>query len=224
MMMRGILLMLLSFVLLAKVQASEWDHCLLQASNYGNGSGVSLFDKNCYEQTKQRAEKRTTYLGEDYSVYAADNIITVERKNDSKVNTLLTGETTRLSQIKSITVNEDNNELYVLIGDGIIYSYSLDLLGNVAPMRVIKTEEVFGAVEILYYDNKIFVLNPEAQNVIAFSKMANSEAQRKYQKLDLKLRKDSLGSGLVSIDRDDNNLGNIFVTYQNNKTSVIFSQ
>lgn len=216
--------MLLSFVLLAKVQASEWDHCLLQASNYGNGSGVSLFDKGCFTQTKEKASQRTTYVGEKYSVYGSDGIIIVERANGSQINTLLTGETTRLNQIRSITVNEDKDELYVLVGDGIIYYYSLNLLGNVAPMRVIKTEEIYGASEIAFIKDKIFVLNPEGQSVLAYSKMANSEAQRKYQKLDLRLRKENLGLGLKSFSKEENDMVTLYVTYQNGKSTAIFSE
>ncbi len=216
-MIKRIVITTFSLLICFSSGAESWDHCSLQVSHFGSGNGKSVFDDSCRELVKKSSPNEAQYIGKNFSVYAYENVVVVEKKNGSKLNTLLAGEMTRLRNISSITVDEDKAELYVLLSDGIVHFYSLNMLGNVAPMRVLKTDEVYGAKDILVHGGLLYILNPKSSKVIAYSSKANSEAPKSLTDMSIKLRKEQLNpnpKSLKIVERK-NQESFVVVTFEN---------
>lgn len=169
--------------------ADEIAMCEKEAMKFGDGNGRDSIPEECskvfFEKGNEKLKKKSS--DGKVSVHALKNIIFVKDPGSKmKGQNIIAGKYTELNDIVSIALDEKNKEIVVLDKSGDIFFFSSVITGNVAPLRIIKHDDLEGAVEIKLLPEKdqIAILNSEGNVYLHFSRLANIHAPEGKKKLE----------------------------------------
>jgi len=172
---------LLSFSVLAQ---SVTD-CLNAFNKLGDGSGNDLVPSYCIEEIQQLNDThlKATYSDEnkDLVFSAYKNAIIMEDRKLNKVF-VTSGESTLLKDISKIYYDHKNDELFVFDKNlESVLVFNTLIPGNVAPYRVIHTDETIHIIDMIVKDSKLYLLTANKE-LVSFDREINSKAREGYRK------------------------------------------
>jgi hypothetical protein len=166
----------LTFFFLFSIQAEDLGVCQLMASDYGNGMGDDLVPNECFELVK----KKISIESENFEVYGHEKIIYVvdkRKKEDEKGRVqLLAGEYSTLKDLKKMAIDDKNEELFIYdYGSLSIKVFNLKILGNVSPIREIKSQYTrdISEIKIDSKEEKVGLVQEGDESIIHYSRLAN---------------------------------------------------
>jgi hypothetical protein len=188
----------------AQMTFAEEVVCTDEAEFYGNGEGKDELNLSCIDLIKKNAvlSARVESTKLKIKFYGHKNIIVADRvftkKIDDKevtknITDVIAGSSTELKSVKAMVIDEVNEELVVLDKSGDIYFFTSKFSGNIAPLRILKNREIVDAesVSINSEKNEVIVNIPKRKKRFIFSRLANVNAPKDKQKLEV-LRKEDL--------------------------------
>lgn len=155
--MKCLILLLLSFNAFShEVLVRE---CTQAAHRYGNGEGDDYIRKDCFDWVKEVKSDHSSYsVPEKIQVMGHENIIFISEFKEGKyLSHIIAGVSTGLHKVKALHLNLEARELYVLQGRELLV-FSIDITGNVGPMRRWTSPEILRAERISY--------NPESDELV----------------------------------------------------------
>lgn len=168
----------------------EISSCQKQANEYGNGKGDDYISEQCQNSFKGMANslaiKKTKGL--KITFYGHRNMLLLEKNIDTAITTLITaGSSTKLKAIKTLAVDEKNQEVIVLEESGDVLFFTYKLAGNIAPYRILKHKDLVGASELVVDNIKdqIIVYNNKTNKILFFSRLANVNGRKEKQFLNI---------------------------------------
>lgn len=157
--------------------------CEKAASSYGNGEGVDVIPSECKELVEKLAGPNAKREFKNASVKVAGY------KNLLYVNgQIFAGEYTMLQDVIAVSWNEGTSEVAVLEKSGDVLVFNSKIAGNVAPLRVIRHQDLDGATDIKFLPAKdeIAVHLKGKSEVLTFSRMANFYGREGNKKLNVR--------------------------------------
>ncbi len=148
----------------------SYGQCEKAASAYGNGEGPDHIPAECKGLTQKFASSNAK------KVYPKSKVEVVGYKNLVYFNDFIfAGEYTMLRDVIAVAYNEQTAEIAALESNGDVLVFNAKIPGNVAPIRVIRHQEIDGASDVSFLSSKdeIAVHIPLRQEVLTFSRMAN---------------------------------------------------
>ncbi|MBL7664724.1 MAG: hypothetical protein JNM93_06290 [Bacteriovoracaceae bacterium] len=157
--------------------------CDAEIERYGNAQGHDKISTECLNLYRNLAPtncQKYSALGEMKAI-AADGIFILEDNPTMSVR-YSAGSEAQVGSCTSLAIDPIFVEVAILDASrGEIAIYNAQIMGNVAPRRIIKSEYLIDATDLEYQNDKILVLNKQQQTLFSFSRLANStlpEAKR----------------------------------------------
>jgi len=194
--------------------------CSNQLEKYGFGIGLKDISNDCYDSLKEGISQKLIYTNEDEKIEIVGKLNAILIKNlETKQFNITAGKTTKLKSIIALEYNKDHKEIYVLDSDGSeVKTFPSDMQGSISPRRVLRTEQLIGAIDIAVKDNYIYVLNAKDNTIYVYHREASYHRREQYQKLDLVTSYENLPDQLNSIEIKDENL---IIKYNDSKDAKI---
>ncbi|MGE3610424.1 MAG: hypothetical protein AB7I27_12615 [Bacteriovoracaceae bacterium] len=183
-----ILIFLIVVTINSVLASSELASCEAEILKFGDGSGRDKISSQCINLYLAKALPLgiEESLDEKWKVVGFHNMLVIAKKDKSiSERDLIAGSNTELSGIVAVTLDEAHQEIAVLLNSGDILFFSSRILGNVAPLRVIKSKELEGAVDLAINPNtnQVIVLNQKSQSLLFYSSKANIHAHTEKKNL-----------------------------------------
>jgi hypothetical protein len=185
--------------------------CEDEAVRFGDGHGEDLISQKCYLEFKNLVpdkSKKNTANGL-HTVFGYRNLIVIEKK-DSKgaiidVN-VIAGVSTLLVAIQAVSIDEKNNEIVVLEASGDVLFFSSILTGNIAPFRILRNKELYGATNLVTDSNKdeVIVYLPSAGQLLFFSRTANFHGRKGKKNLNVLRSFEDISAAINKMSIDNN--------------------
>jgi hypothetical protein len=189
---------------LAQMTFAEEVVCSDEAEFYGNGEGRDELNPNCIQLIKKNATTSAQAESTKFKVkfYGHKNIIIADRVFTKKIENkeivknvtdVIAGTNTEIKAVKTLAIDEINEELVVLDKNGDIYFFTTKFSGNIAPLRILKHKDILEAdsFSIDSQKNEIIVNVTKYKKRYVFSRLANINAPKDKQKLEI-LRKEEI--------------------------------
>jgi hypothetical protein len=176
MMISYIFTFLFSFSTLADSQLAL---CEKEAHKFGSGLGQDKIPADCIEHIEKIADQRHRTISKDkrVSIYGLRNMIVIKDPTSRiKGQNVIAGKYTELEDIKEILLDEKNDEIVVLEDSGDVLFFSKIVTGNVAPKRILRHESLESVTAIRLYQDEIFALDSQNNELLIFSRDANIHA------------------------------------------------
>lgn len=188
MMIRNVLLLTLLFSHYAYAVSTQ--ECIQLHGQLGN-YGISEKDisPKCYSLFKSETTAKAIHqdVASNREVVVFKNTIYLKDLNSGKIY-INSGDQTRARDLVAVFYDSENQEIYAFDREDFsVKVYNANIMGNVAPYRIIKTESLSGVIDIVVQGEKVYVLNSSMNKVFAFSREANSlqlEGKRKLELLE----------------------------------------
>ena len=148
--MKILILFLLSFSLHAQDVLTQ--ECMQAAERFGNGEGDDYISKDCFDWVKAHKTELSSYsVPEKIQIMGHQNLIFIsEYKDDKYLTHIMAGVYSAIKNVKALSASLVHRELY-LLQDQEVLVYSLDITGNVGPMRRWKIKDL-SEVQGIKYD------------------------------------------------------------------------
>lgn len=165
--------------------------CQDQADNYGNGKGDDHISTKCIGYFKDMASVNAAMkesMNLKIKIFGFRNMLLIEKvKGDKIVTEITAGNSTELSTIKTLAIDEKNQEIVVLEESGDVLFFSSKITGNVAPYRILRNKELEGASEIVVDSTRdlVAINNKKTKKILFFSRLANINGRKENQRLDI---------------------------------------
>jgi hypothetical protein len=208
------------FIYLALIQSlvsvslgSEFNDalCEKEATLFGNGSGKDHIPEECLSGLEKKTNAYTfrKSLDGEFTVQGHKNIISINDPK-TKVNgqNVISGKSTNLEEITALAIDEVNKEIAVIDGARDVFFFSSSIIGNVAPLRTVKSQDLEGAVDLVINPKKgqLIVLNPATRQIIIISRLANIFALEGRRKLDILKRIGNVDGQYLTMDPEKQEL------------------
>ena len=173
--------------------------------------------KDCFETLSDR--NAPTVTDEKWSVVGENNLIMIKDLQSTKV-TSIAGSYSEIDDIKSMLIDSDRDELYVLSSRGEIKVYWLKLPGNVAPRRIIRNPEGSSIDKMVLDPSKgqLWLYGSSAEELVAINRDANLMMPPEKQKLKILSRHPASQVEELSFDKDSKKIN--FKTRQGRRMIV----
>lgn len=188
MMIRNVFILTLLFTHYAFAVSTQ--ECIQLHDQLGN-YGISEKDisPTCYSLFK--SETTATAIHHDVAgnreVVVFKNTVYIKDLSSDKIH-INSGDQTKARDLVAAFYDSEHQEIYALDKDDFsIKVYNANIMGNVSPYRIIKTESLGGAIDILVMGEKVYVLESSTNKILVFSREANSlqlEGKRKLELLE----------------------------------------
>ncbi|PIP93191.1 MAG: hypothetical protein COW00_11035 [Bdellovibrio sp. CG12_big_fil_rev_8_21_14_0_65_39_13] len=197
--------------------ASDVQICFETANHYGDGNQFMDIPKDCFETLSDR--NAPTVTDEKWSVVGENNLIMIKDLQSTKV-TSIAGSYSEIDDIKSMLIDSDRDELYVLSSRGEIKVYWLKLPGNVAPRRIIRNPEGSSIDKMVLDPSKgqLWLYGSSAEELVAINRDANLMMPPEKQKLKILSRHPASQVEELSFDKDSKKIN--FKTRQGRRMIV----
>ncbi len=172
--------------------------CSDQVEFFGSGEGRDELSLPCLSFYKNNSIKETQVQSAKLNVnfYGYKNAIVAERtitkKNGDKeivqkITDVIAGSSTELKNIKSLLIDEKNEELIVLEKSGDIYFYTTKFSGNIAPLRIIRSKEIqdVDTIALDLEKDQIILTSKKMKKKFYLSRLGNIFAPKEKQKLEI---------------------------------------
>lgn len=142
--------------------------CEKAATSYGNGEGADSIPAECRSLAVKFAGKSAKKF------YGKAKVDIVGYKNILFVNDqVFAGEFTLLKEIVAVAYDEKTAEAAALESSGDVLIFNAKIPGNVAPVRVIRHQDLDGASDVSFLKDEIAVHIGQRKEVLTFSRLAN---------------------------------------------------
>lgn len=165
--------------------------CEEQGHHFGDGSGVDKINSECIDFFKRKANSLAQANSNDnkLSVFGHRNIIFLDhiKEGDQHKVDVIAGTMTKLAKLQALALDELHHELAVLNESSDILFFSTMITGNVAPYRILKTKDLYGAKNLIVdaQRDQVIVHNPELKQLLFFSRLGNIDAPKGRKRLEL---------------------------------------
>ena len=166
--------------------ASNLDECINQLYALGDGSGKDYIPDHCYEDFKKVTTSKNTFLSKNdtFEVVAYKNAFFLKNLKTGQVQ-VTAGKYSKLENIQAIDLDITKNEIAVLQNNSDIGIYSSYILGNVSPMRVIRSQNLVGSSDVKLFADKVYVLNKVENKILVFDRNANFYGREEEKRLEI---------------------------------------
>ena len=154
------------------------ERCEKEARAFGDGSGPALITPGCRDLWVSQAGPGAHRRSEDGALTAIAHrnlIFLVPTNPKAHPVRVLAGEYTLLHDAVAVAFNRSAEELAVLEASGDVAIYSTRITGNVAPLRVLRANELEGAADLAVDEKarEIIVHNPKRRGIYHFNLAGN---------------------------------------------------
>lgn len=170
--MRNILILIL--LVFSFRSFANLDNCLKDAKTNGNHMHAINPSKNCSDIIKSHPEAiKLKSPDESVYVYGLDNMFFIEQNGKTE---LMAGDQTELNEILKFSLNIKSKKLLVLQKNSISI-FSLDFIGNVAPIKHFKSSIVSGAkyIRLMEDENLLAIISSGKIRIV------NADAETRYK-------------------------------------------
>lgn len=197
--------LLLALLFINSAYSATSEECSNQLITLGSGVEKSEIDGSCYDLFKDQAKENSKYTSIENKIEVIGHKNSLYIKNLESNQLLVTaGIYSTLEDVIAVDYNKEKSEVLILEKNtSEVKVFSSFIAGNVAPYRVIRTEELIGAVDILSIGDEIYVLNEKDSSILVYNRLANYFGREGYQKLDLIKVYESIPSTAQSIELVD---------------------
>jgi hypothetical protein len=150
------------------------DTCLRDAKSHGNHFTPHSPSDECFEFIKLNSDHIEFHSSDNkIKFYGLDYMVYVEKDGKRE---LLSGDQTKLSHIKKISLNEKKKKILILQSDS-VSTFNLDFIGNVSPLKYVKSDRLKNALDAKLLDEEelIAVFSPDAVSIL------NAEAESRFK-------------------------------------------
>lgn len=212
-------LILFSIIFSFNSYAVSVDECVNTQEELGR-HGVSEKDisVDCYGLFKSLANKQgiSQDIENNKEAIVYRNAVYLKDLNTGEFD-IDAGSSTTLIDGVAVDYNNEHLEFYVIdADDSCVKSFSSSIMGNVAPYRILKTDELIGAIDLVSYKERLYVLNQMTNKVLVYNRMANIFQREEKKFLEILDVVENVGAGAEKIelnngqievkDKDDNTL------------------
>lgn len=194
-----------SFNIFARGNDQEVSFCEKEGARYGDGSGKDKIPFECEdvflklsrpEAFKRSSDAKIVVFGHKNIIFIKNPMIRIYPQN------VIAGSATELTNIVAIAIDEKNNEIAVLEESGDVLFFSSLITGNVAPLRIIKNKNLYGARDIIINSdkNEIIVLNKLNKELLFFSRLGNIHAPEGKRNLHLIKNVENVNGEMMALD------------------------
>lgn len=183
--MTRIMSTILTFLFTSSIAFSA-DVCEGEGARYGDGTGKDVISSSCLIQIKESALPKTKKtFSNGLSVYGHLDILFIDKEDHAGRAFIIAGKSTRLTKILAIALDEAHGEIGVLDQSGNVYFFSVEITGNITPLRVLKTSEMEGVsdLKVLPENDEVALLKEAERKILVYSRLANSRARADKRKL-----------------------------------------
>lgn len=182
--MKSLIMILFSYSL----YAANLDDCRVAYSRLGDGSGLDKISDGC----KDLVEANSVNIGDEYKeddvdlVFAGlgNALIYIDKVKGTRYMT--SGSSTMLEDVSSIKYDHSHKEVYVLDAKtNQVMVYPSQIPGNIAPIRLVKKDEIIGASDIAVFADSLYILNSVTNKVIVMNRLASVKARKTLQYLNI---------------------------------------
>lgn len=175
----------------AEFSRSDLDSCSELAATLRRKDQILDLKRRCSRHEFAASSIDAIKMSEDTQVmaFAYDRSLFVqERKGTSRKSFVISGPSTRLRQVRSLSIDTDNREIYVLTSNpSQILVFAIGEEGNIAPLRFVDNPEIDGAsslaLDVLH--NEILIANPARGTVQVLKRLANKYGPREIFSQDI---------------------------------------
>lgn len=201
-------ILILSLLFISNVFAlpteQELSICEQEAAKFGDGTGKDKISQMCFSHFKKMSLVHASEecLDGKYQVIGHRNLVFIDHKNNSySLKEVIAGSSTELKEVVAIALDEKNKEIAVLEKNGDILFFSSVIMGNVAPLRILRLKELEGATDIAIDSkrNRIIVLNKKSESLLFYSRLGNIHGFQGKKNLSLQKSIAKLPSSTESI-------------------------
>ncbi len=167
--------------------ASTEQSCKEQGIEVGNFHGNVFLSDDCFDLYMGLVRKHQIQTSVDQSVLAFghNNILFVEVDDTNifpeKKRLYTTGKQSLLSSVKAISLDMANREILGIVnGDNSIFTFKMDLGGNISPIRRITTAKLANAtnLEVNHSTDEIMVISQSDKKLLFFKREAHVNGLR----------------------------------------------
>ena len=159
--------------------------CHYSFSKYGSGDVHNQISDSCIQNIISNASDAKKVQSDGKNFVAGSNALLILDDN-MQVLKMIAGEYSSLENIIAIAVSLDHNEIALLEDISFeVKVFSTQYAGNMAPLRVIRTNELIGSSSIAYVGDKICAYNPIQKTTYQYSKDANANRREQFRNLNL---------------------------------------
>jgi len=199
------------------VFAADVQICFETANHYGDGNQFMDIPKECFDTLTLRNAAKAE--DEKWSVVGENNLIMIKDLQSTKV-TSIAGSYSEIDDIKSMLIDSDRDELYVLSTRNEVKVYWLKLPGNVAPRRIVRNPEG-SSIDKMVLDpikGQLWLYGSREEELIAVNRDANLMMPPERQKLKILSRHPASQVEELSFDKDSKKIN--FKTRQGRRMIV----
>lgn len=169
--------------------ATAEDMCREQASSLGSKNGAKRVSKQCVEEARNFAANRAGYLSmngmKDTVAFGHKNYILVD-KGRGKLS-YIGGKMTGINLVQGVAVSPDGTEVAILNstseGNQQVLIFSMSLLGNVVPKKIISHEVIdkISSISFSGLGSEIYLLSRIDKKVYAVGKSGDVRSHNPNQ-------------------------------------------
>lgn len=200
--------MLLSHTVFTFASDDKIDLCTKGGEESGNGLGRDEIPPYCYDLFKKSAGLEAIKTSANGKVFAFGYNNIIFNKQDGIVRTIA-GSNAQLSEVIALGIDEANHEIAVLDKTGDVLIFPSRMSGNIAPYRILKHKDLYGASDLMINakKNEVIVFNNSKQSLIFFPRLANNHGREKKKTPSvLRVIRNLTGIGSVSLDESHQEL------------------
>lgn len=177
-------LLFMTFLLSHSVLAADVEICYETASHYGDGNQFMDIPKSCFETLSLKNSPKAE--DEKWSVVGKNNLIMIKDLQSSKISAIAGGYS-EIDDVKSMLIDSERDELYVLSSRNEIKVYWLKLPGNVAPRRIIRNLEGSGIDKMVLdpVKGQLWLYGDKEAELVAVNRDANLMQPPERQKMNI---------------------------------------
>jgi len=175
--------------------------CELEISQFGDGQGHDKISAACIKAVKDAALGKVNrrYTTPSEELVGGTGIIVYE--NGEGKQFISAGSEAAIGKTISLILDRKSIEMVSLNSDGVVSFFSSKITGNVSPFRVIKKDELAGSIDLAINNpsDEVLILNPKAESVCIYSRLANSLHREGRRNDEVKRCITSLPVGVVAL-------------------------
>lgn len=175
------------FFIASSYATSNIISCTDQGKDYGSVVGAVLIEDDCFDLFQAAASDNATVKSADNTILAFgyNNILFAEINDSnlslSKLKVFISGKQALLNSVHAVSLDMVNRHIIVLANnDYSVYSFRIDVGGNVSPMLRLVSPLLEGAfkVKVNHSTDELMVVKKDDRKILFFERRANAIAKQ----------------------------------------------
>ncbi len=177
-------------------EALSEETCLLQAESYGNGQGIDEIEEKCLELFKRKSLPALRFASAEDKIsgFGYKNVIVVSTAGKTR---FYAGSSTRLKDLKHLKYDSKQKEIYAVVSSGEVLTFSLEMIGNVGPKRLLIHPSISQASNFLLdpLNKQFIIVDADQSNLYFFDKdesFYKGSSMRPINRIEMPISKSNL--------------------------------